>query len=332
MKRVYKVMVLVFLALIMSGCKNETSPSNGNEKVLSLSKTEFKVTADELYQTLKSKYATSYLIQQIDTEILDKEYKTDDEAKNYVENQIKVYKMMYNNSDDELLNAIQSAGYNSLQEFKETILLGYKKTLAAKDYAKANISEDKIKKYYNDNVYGDITISHILVKLDINDNMTDTEKKEAQEKVDKKIKEIYEKLKEKDFSEVAKEYSDDSATKKDGGKVGTFSKEEMIEKFNSEFEEAAAKLKVNNYTKKVVKSSYGYHIIYKNDQKEKPTLDKVKDTVIDKLVDEVLESDNKTEYKAMIKLREDYGLTFNDDELKRQYDTAVNNWLYGKDN
>ena len=331
MKRVYKVMVLVFLALIMSGCKEKTSPSNGNEKVLSLSKTEFSVTVDNLYQELKDKYATNYLIQQVDTEILNKEYKTDDEANDYVENQIKIYKMMYNNSENELLKAIQSAGYSSLQEFKETILLSYKKSLATKDYEKANISEDKIKKYYNDNVYGDITISHILVKLDITDSMTDAEKKEAQEKVDKKIKEIYEKLKEKDFSEVAKEYSDDSATKNDGGKVGTFSKEEMIEKFNSEFEEAAAKLKVNSYTTKAVKSSYGYHIIYKNEQKEKPTLDKVRDTVIDKLVDELLESDTKAEYKAMIKLREDYGLTFNDDEIKNQYNNAVNNWLYGKD-
>ena len=58
----------------------------------------------------------------------------------------------------------------------------------------------------------------------------------------------------------------------------------------------------------------------------------VKDEIIDKLVDELLEDDTKAEYKALIKLREDYGLTFNDDEISRQYDNAKNNWLYGKDN
>ena len=171
----------------------------------------------------------------------------------------------------------------------------------------------------------------ILVKLDVKDDMTDAEKKEAEKKASDKIKEIYEKLNDKNFSEIAKEYSEDSATKDNGGKLGTFSKEEMIEKFNSEFEEAAQNLKVNEYTKKVVKSSYGYHIIYKTEQKDKPELNKVKDTIINKLVDEAIEKDTKAEYKAMIKLREDYGLTFNDDTIKNQYEVAKNNWLYGKD-
>ena len=49
------------------------------------------------------------------------------------------------------------------------------------------------------------------------------------------------------------------------------------------------------------------------------------------LADELLAEDTKAEYKAMIKLREDYGLTFNDDAVKNQYEIAKNNWLYGKD-
>lgn len=332
MKKVCKIMIFVFLILMASGCKNETSPTNGNENVLSLSKTEFKVTADDLYQVLKDKYATNYLIQQIDTEILNKEYKTDNEAKDYAENQIKVYKMMYGNSDSQLLSTIQNAGYKDLNEFKEALILSYKRTLATKNYLKGNVTEDQIKKYYDNNVYGDITLSHILIKLDIKDDMTDEQKKEAEKKVSDKIKEIYEKLNDKNFAEIAKEYSEDSATKDNGGKLGTFSKEEMIEKFNSEFEEAAKDLKVNSYTKKTIKSSYGYHIIYKSEQKDKPALDKIKDTIINKLVDEALEKDTKAEYKAMIKLREDYGLTFNDDTVKNQYEIAKNNWLYGKDN
>jgi len=333
MKKVIKIVGCMALALTLSGCNNKTSPTNGNENIVSLTKNEFNITVDDLYKTLKSKYATNYLIQEIDSEILNTEYKTDDEAKEYVENQVKVYKMMYNNSDSELLNALQNAGYKDLDEFKETLLLSYKRKQAAKDYEKKDISEDKIKKYYDENIYGDITISHILVKLDITDTMTDEEKEEANKKANDKIKEIYEKLDGKqNFAEIAKEYSEDNATKNDGGKLGTFSKEEMIDKFNEEFEEAAMGLKVDSYTKKTVKSSYGYHIIYKNEEKEKPVLADVKETIIDKLADEMLEEDSKAEYKAMIKLREDYGLTFNDDEIKNQYENAKNNWLYGKDN
>ena len=104
----------------------------------------------------------------------------------------------------------------------------------------------------------------------------------------------------------------------------------MTEKYNKEFEEAAKNLKVGKYTEKVIESSYGYHIIYKNEEKEKPKLETVKQMIIDKLVDEEKEDDKKIEYKAMIELREKYGLKFNDDDVKTQYDNAVNNWLYGE--
>lgn len=332
MKKIIKIMGCMVLVLALTGCKNKTTPSNGNDNVVSLTKTEYKISVDDLYQTLKERYATNYIIQEIDRTILDNEYKTDSEAKDYVENQVKIYKMMYNNSDSELLTAIQEYGYATLDEFKDALLISYKRSLAAKDYEKAFVKEDDIKKYYDENVYGDITISHILVKLDVTETMTDEEKTEAQKKADDKIKEIYEKLDggEK-FADVAKEYSEDTATKKDGGKVGTYTKQEMIDKFNEEFEEAATKLKVGSYTKKTVKSSYGYHIIYKDEQKDKPKLEEVKDTIVDKLAKDLLDNDSKAQYKAMIKLREDYGLTFNDTEIENQYNNAVNNWLYGKE-
>jgi foldase protein PrsA len=332
MKKIVKIMGCLVLVLGLTGCKNKTTPSNGNENVVALTKSEYKITVDDLYQTLKEKYAANYIIQEIDREILNSEYKTDSEAKDYVENQVKIYKMMYNNSDDELLEAIQGAGYRDLNEFKDALLISYKRKLATKDYEKTLIKDSEVQKYYDEKVYGDITISHILIKLDITDTMTDEEKTEANKKVDEKIKEIYEKLDAGEkFADVAKEYSEDTATKKDGGKIGTFSKQEMIDKFNEEFEEAATNLKVGSYTKKTVVSSYGYHIIYKDEQKDKPALEEVKDTIIDKLADDLLEDDTKAQYKAMIKLREDYGLEFNDDEISRQYDTAKNNWLYGKD-
>lgn len=333
MKRITKIMGCMVLALSLTGCKNKTTPTNGTDSVVSLSKTEYKISVDDLYQTLKDRYATNYIINEIDKEILNSEYKTDTEAKEYVENQIKIYKMMYNNSESELVEALQNAGYRDLEEFKDSLLLNHKRSLATKDYEKAKVSEDDIKKYYDENVYGDITISHILVKLDINDTMTDEEKEEAQKKANEKLKEIYEKLDgDVEFADIAKEYSEDAATKKDGGKIGTFSKQEMIDKFNEEFEEAATNLEVGSYTKKSVITSYGYHIIYKNEQKEKPAIEEVKDTIIDKLADDLLEDDTKAQYKAMIELRESYGLEFNDDEISRQYDTAKNNWLYGKDN
>ena len=333
MKKITIILMSAILVLTLTGCgKNDTNPSNGDTSVITLTKSDYKITADELYDTLKENYATNYLIQQIDTAILNKEYETNSEMNEYVDSQIKMYQMMYGNSEQQLLEALQSAGYKDLSEFKQVILLNYKRELATKDYLKGNISDSDINKYYEKNVYGDITIRHILIDLDITDTMTDEEKSEAQTKANEKINEIYEKLKSgTDFKEVAKEYSDDEATKKDGGLVGTFTKKEMISKFNSEVEEAVRDLAVGSYTKKAVKSSYGYHILYKEEQKEKPKLSEVKETIIDTLVEEALDNDSKAQYKALIKLREDYGLTINDDVISKQYETAKNNWLYGKD-
>lgn len=333
MKKIFKIMTCVTLVATLTGCGSNPEPSNKDENVISLSKEDFKITVDDLYKELKDKYATNYLIEQIDNKILSLEYETDDKANQYVENQLKIYKMMYgNNNDQELLEALQNAGYKDLEEFKNTILISYKRNLATKDYVRKTISDDKIKKYYDEKVYGDMTVSHILIKVDIDESMTDDEKKEAQKKIDDKIKEIYEKLDGgSDFATVAKEYSEDTATTNNGGRIGTFNKEEMTKQFNKEFEDAAITLKIGEYTKKTVKSEYGYHIIYKDAEKEKPTLDTVKQTIIDNLVDDALKEDTKAQYKALIELRETYGLEFNDKDVKQQYDNAVNNWLYSKE-
>ena len=332
MKKIFKIMSCTLLAIAITGCGNDPKPTNANETVVSFSKGDFKINVDDLYQTLKERYATNYIIQQIDNEILNKEYESDSDTDAYVENQLKILKMYYENSDSKLQEALQNAGYKNIDEYKNIIATNYKRELATKDYVKKDISEDEIKKYYDNNVYGEITISHILVKLESSDNLTNDEKKEAEQKANDKIKEIYEKLDSgKTFAEIAKEYSEDTATTNDGGKIGTFTKDEMTKKFNQEFEDAAMALKVGEYTKKAVKSSYGYHIIYKDAEKEKPTYEEAKENVIDTLVEEKIKEDTKAEYKALIELREKYGLTFNDDEIKSQYDTAVNNWLYGKD-
>ena len=332
MKKGFKLMLCALFAVSVTGCGNDPTPSNGNEKVITFNKEEFNITVDDLYKTLKEKYATNYLIQEMDKKILNLEYETDENANSYADNQMKIYRMMYNNDENSLLEALQNAGYKSVDEFKEYIITNYKRDLATKDYARSQVTDSEINKYYENDVYGDITISHILVSLDTSDNLTDDEKKEAETKANDKIKEIYEKLEAgKTFAEVAKEYSEDSKTASDGGRLGTFTKGEMTEKYDKEFENAVIGLEVGKYTTKAVKSTYGYHIIYKDAEKEKPKLETIKQTIIDNLIDDKMDDDSKMQYKALIELREKYGLKFNDDDIKAQYDNAVNNWLYSKE-
>ena len=64
------------------------------------------------------------------------------------------------------------------------------------------------------------------------------------------------------FEDAAIQYSQCPSGRR-GGDLGYFNKGDMVE----EFEEAAYNLKVNEYTKEPIKTSYGYHIILKTDEK-----------------------------------------------------------------
>lgn len=66
-----------------------------------------------------------------------------------------------------------------------------------------------------------------------------------------------------------------------------------------EFFEAALALNVGEYSKEPVKSEYGYHIILKTAQKEKPTLESVKEEVIETLAEEKINSDDTLSYKML---------------------------------
>ncbi len=333
MKKIVKILSCGLIALMLTGCGSESTPTDGSKNIVSFNDEEMNITIDKLYDELKTRYGLNYIIGIMDEQILDKEYEDSDDADAYVENQIKIFQLYYGLSDDAaLLDYVRNYGYSTIDEFKEYLKTNYKRTLAEKDYLKDQITDKEIEKYYTDNMYGDVTISHILVKVDSTGDNTEEEKKDAETKAQDKIKEIYEKLDGgTSFAEVAKEYSDDAATSSNGGRIGTFNKGEMTTRFNEEFENAVLKLEKGKYTAKTISSTYGYHIIYKDEQKEKPELATVKQTIIDALIKEKETEDTKAQNKALIELRKKYGLKFDDEELNSQYENAVNNWLYSTD-
>lgn len=78
-----------------------------------------------------------------------------------------------------------------------------------------------------------------------------------------------------DFAELAKEYSTDPGTKDNGGDLGYFTADTMVQ----EFSDAAFALEPGTYTETPVKTSYGYHVIKVEDKKaaHQQTFDEVKD-------------------------------------------------------
>ena len=78
-----------------------------------------------------------------------------------------------------------------------------------------------------------------------------------------------------------------------------------------------------SYSKEPVKTSYGYHVIYRIDQKKAPSLKKTKDTIVKNLVSDKESEDSNLLYKALISLREEKNIDFSDTDMKAKYDSYI---------
>ena len=281
---------------------------NGLEPVASID--GLTVTAEDLYEDMKEIYSVNNLLDIIDNKILEEKYPETDEMNTELNDQAENYYNMYNQyygySKEEFLT---KNGFGSERAFIEYLRLQYRRTQYTDDYIKEQITDKEIEKYYEDKVYGDINTKHILVK--VSSSATDEEKKEAENLA----KEIITKLNEgKSFDEVKDEYKDKITYEELGYKAYNASLE-------SAYMEAMQKLENNSYTKEPVQTSYGYHVIYRIDQKEKPVLKDVKEEIITSLVSEHKSEDTSVQYKALEKMREDAKLKFTDTVLEKKYET-----------
>jgi foldase protein PrsA len=152
------------------------------------------------------------------------------------------------------------------QDMKSQIKVALLKDAVDRDVAgPINPTEDDLNAYFEANISNydvgeQVRASHILV----NDLAT-------AEKIEGLLADGA------DFAELAKEYSQDTATKDKGGDLGWFGRGQMVQAF----EDAAFSLDVGQISEPV-QTSYGYHIILVTDRKgaHTPTLDEVRDQVV----------------------------------------------------
>lgn len=310
------------LFVLVTGCGKVPKLENGQDAVVTLNGENISV--DMLYQEMKDKYALSVLLDLMDTEILNQKYKDTEEIKKDIQEQIDLMILQYGKgSEASLLQQTYSAwGIDTMDGLRDYLTLQYKRNKALEDYAKSIVADDEINKLYEEKIFGDITARHILISPDVKTGATDAEKKAAEEEALKKANEIISKLNNgEDFSELAKEHSDDESNKNEGGKLNVFVHGDMV----TEFEEAAKNLEVGKYTTEPVKTTYGYHIIIKDDQKEKPELNTVKDEIIEEIANEKLKKDATIQITALEKLRKEYKVSIEDDKLKTQYENYLKN-------
>lgn len=187
-------------------------------------------------------------------------------------------------ADKEYKNELKEMGiddtYLRNQQEQDLIIQKYKENFDKN----VKITDEEMKKYYDEHkkdYYKDeVKASHILIST-VDDNgkpLSEAKKKEAK----KKAEEVLKKAKSgEEFSELAKEYSDDPGSAANGGDLGYFTKGQMVQPF----EEAAFSLKPGEISG-LVESEYGYHIIKVYDKIDKQlSFDEVKDQIKNTLME-----------------------------------------------
>lgn len=186
----------------------------------------------------------------------------------------------------EKFNELLKQNHVSLDTFNNDLKEEVKVQKLVDSLKKVNISDKDIEKFYKQNIkdfnYPErVKISHIVISADpvqIKDLITakPENKNLSKDELDKKVKyeitlkqkkaeEILKKVKldPTQFSQIAKENSDDPYTAPDGGNLGLMSKEQMPDFYSK----VAFSQKPNTISDLIV-TPYGYHIIMVTDRQK----------------------------------------------------------------
>jgi len=326
------ILLSLICLLTLCGCGEIPKLQNGEEAVITFAKddVEHKISAEELFNELKENFGLEATLKVIDTYILESEFKDYQEtakenASSYIDAMLESYE-----SEQALLNdIIANTNYNSIEGYEEYLYLSFMQSNAVTEYAKKQITDKEIEKYYKDDVKGDVEVYHILITPEVTDDMKSDEKTKAEEAAKTKAQDVIKRLNEskdtlKTFKELVKEYSEDEATNKKDGNLGFINYGDLDQNYD-ELLDAVYKLEDGKYSKEVITTELGYHVIYRNASKEKEALKDIKDEIIETLANKLLETDAEISLNSMKYYRELYNLDIIDSELDRQYGIYLNN-------
>lgn len=326
-KRFIYGMAIIMTVGLVTGCGKELK--KGEKVVAKVS--DYKVTADDLYNEMKDKYAIRILINKIDHELMDTKFKTDDKETKNIDDRIEQIKKSYGTKTDEDFESIikQIYGVETEKELRDIFSLEYKRDLAIKDYvANKVVTDEEVTEYYDAKIIGEVEVKHILIKPNTNEEDNEEVKEQKEKEAKEKAESIIKKLDNGEkFNTLAKKYSDDKATSSKGGSIGKFSSTDNLE---DSIVQALASLKKGKYTKEPVKTSYGYEIILKVDEKGKKEKAEIEKDIRSTIAQDKINEDNSTSayYKRLRDFRESNGLKFSDSSIEKLYnkymDTLIN--------
>lgn len=316
-----KLLTLCTIAgiLFITGCGTEIKLKDGKEVVASLKDKDF--TAEELFDELKGKYGSQVLLSMIDSYIIDTEIESDDDYTDKAKAELSSMKQYYEQYGTDWNTVLNYYGFTNDDEFIKSYIETNKRTDIVKKYLKEEVTEEEIEKYYEEEIYGDYTVKHILVNVNTTAEMSDEDKDNAKKAAKEKAEEAIQKLNDgEEWADVVKEYSDDTNTKDDEGKLPSFTNGDYVDSFF----EATIELEDGEYTDEPVESTYGYHVIYRVSATDKPSLEDAKEDCLEKIVENKLNNDENLLNDTWVDVREKYELSIADSKIKDAYKDSLN--------
>ena len=317
-----KIILVTCAMLLMTGCGKDVKLVNGENAIVTFK--EGGISSNQLYDALKETQGAEKIMNLIDAHLLDLKYDETDEEKNYVKQNLKSVKEAAGEMGASLeMYLSYYYGVGSEKAFEDYLALSFRRDTWTREYAKETITEKQINDYYEQEVYGDVEASHILITVDVKSDATDDEKKDAEAAALKKANDLIEKLKNgEDFAKLAKENSKDATTAGNGGSLGKINDGDAPD----EVLDAVRSLKDGSYSTKAVKSSQGYHIVYKTSQAEKPELtDELTTEIKDIIANETAQSP-AFQLQALKVLRERNEMKFIDTNLGDDFESLVSQY------
>ena len=160
---------------------------------------------------------------------------------------------------------------------------------------------------------GQVKVAHIMLTVPRGTTLkVENEKKQL-------INELYHKFKNgEDFSELAKQYSEDRGSAKNGGELPWFGTGKMVKSF----EKAAFAIKANGEVSQPVRTGFGWHLIKRIDRKEIPAFEEA-ESEIKRKVGKDKRSD-VARAALIIKLKLEYNFLEKESNIPVNYDTVDN--------
>ena len=161
----------------MTGCKKIPQLQDGKQVIVEINGKQF--TAEEFFDELKEISGTGVLVNLVNNYIAEQELSDEmkEDAKSQAQSQ---YDSLYAYYSSDWDNFLRYYGYTSGDAFLAYLQESYMQSATIEQYVRNDvITDEEIQTYYDENIYGEITVRHILISPDVDDDATDEEIEEA---------------------------------------------------------------------------------------------------------------------------------------------------------